>query len=276
MITVKLNGGLGNQMFQYACARAVAHRLDTSVVVDISSFELSLQTKRRYALSEFYCGQQVVIYKNSWLEKVRSMLHKQGIFSEKKYTYNHAITRVSDNTTLNGYWQSPKYFEHIREIIVHDFTPKKTPKLPPNILKLVRTKETVAIHVRRGDYITNQQAVKILGVQPISYYQNALKILNQQHQKCHYIVVSDDINWCRQHLKQLLDPSKVNYFSKDELTDMFLMTQTTHNIIANSSYSWWAAYLNQNNDKAVIAPKKWFKDKSYSTKDLFPNNWILV
>jgi len=270
MIITKLNGGLGNQLFQYAAGRALSDRLSTSLYPDTDDFALNFQTKRHYRLSSF---------KIKSAGFPASFVAKLPIFSsvkEQSFTFTHQLDKAKNFCRLTGYWQSPKYFSSIRADLLKEIVPKRTIVYPTKLSNMLKAGGTVAIHVRRGDYTKDPAAIRLLGALSIAYYRKAVKRLSLQVKINHFIVISDDLPWCRINLKSLVPAKQTTYFSQGVIDDLMLMTKASHNIIANSSYSWWGAWLNQNPEQIVIAPKNWFKPGTLSAKDLIPKTWIQV
>lgn len=274
MILVGINGGLGNQMFQYALGRKLAIKNRTKLVLDISIFnEKMSQTKRTLMLNKYRINAKYLDTTLSVFGKIKKYLSYKltNIYREPHYHYDPKALQARDNTRLIGYWQSYKYFDDIRNILIQEFKPIANPSYEQELIQFLKNDNTVSIHVRRGDYIFNKEAKEILGALPLKYYENAIKYLENIVKNPRYIVFSDDIAWCKRNLGKLL-PKTTIYYHQDEISDLDIMTKTRHNIIANSSYSWWGAYLGEK--KLVIAPKTWFKTTSMSSQDLIPPEWI--
>ncbi|HRG37135.1 MAG TPA: alpha-1,2-fucosyltransferase [Bacteroidia bacterium] len=185
------------------------------------------------------------------------------------------------DVNLEGYFQSEKYFEHCKKLVLAqlelDYKHQNTvnelySKINPNNL------ETVAIHVRRGDYVTNPGTNEYHGVLPLSYYEHAIEVASSSRKLLNqplFVVFSDDIDWCKENIKSEL--LNIHFMEQNgSVIDLFLMSKCDHQIIANSSYSWWSAYINSNPDKIVIAPEYWFKGGPKNTDDLIPKNWIRI
>jgi len=161
------------------------------------------------------------------------------------------------NLNIKGFFQSERYFEDQTDIIHHLLTPKIGYGIKYNF---------TSIHVRRGDYLKLTQEYEQLDM---SYYKRAMEIIKSKN----YIIFSDDIEWCKQNLKG----HNIHYANGSAIEDLALMASCEHNIIANSSFSWWGAYLNKNPSKIVVAPSKWFGPKlPHNTKDLIPHGWIKI
>lgn len=292
MIVIKLQGGLGNQLFQYATARTLAHHHSTSVAFDLRSLqgtpEASNITPRSYELSAFgidpvqpplldslrYGLTAVALPKPLGL-LVRRWKHVTE-YREKAMGYDADILKkTSANTYLIGYFQSERYFENIRDILRNElsFINASNRKILPD------SPTTVSLHIRRGDYVTNPKTRQVHGLCSLDYYQKAAAYLADRLGDIHLVVFSDDLAWAREHL---LLPYPITFVDGHEgqssYKDMQLMSRCHHHITANSSFSWWGAWLNPSPDKIVVAPSRWLaheKDPSESA-DRIPTGWIRI
>lgn len=290
MVVTRLIGGLGNQMFQYAAARALSIKLDTELRLDISSFA-NYQLHQGFELQRIFdCSSEIASKKNicsilGWqsLPIVKRFLLRPNMADfrckkfivEPHFQYWSGINNVEKNSYLDGYWQSEKYFIDAENQIRKDFA-FKLPMQSENIelAKKISQVEAVSLHVRRGDYASNPQNVTTHGLCSIEYYQTAIAHIAEQVKIPHFFVFSDDIAWVKSHLKFDFPHQYVDHNQgKESYNDMRLMSLCKHNIIANSSFSWWGAWLNSNAEKIVIAPKQWFANKTI-TQDLIPENWV--
>jgi hypothetical protein len=274
MITTKIIGGLGNQMFQYAIARALAEKNKDIVLLDISSFET--YKLHKYCLPFFNITGKPVPKKGFSRigARLRSFFNS-NIIVEKSFTFEPNILKLRGSVYLDGYWQTEKYFKDISDIIRQEFTLKTEFSIEEKeITKQIKNTNAVSLHIRRGDYVTSKVANDVLGVCPMDYYQKAMKIVSDKFINPTFFVFSDDIEWAKENLnfgyKMVFVEGNKNY------EDMRLMNLCKHNIIANSSFSWWGAWLNNNPGKIVIAPKKWFNDVTYDIKDLIPESWMQI
>lgn len=278
MIIVKLFGGLGNQMFQYACGRAMSLRTGKKLILDISQY-IDYRGERSYSLKNFNIKAQIL----KSLEERNVLIKEIGndrlrLLKETQFQFDSSIIQIKDSVVLAGYWQSEKYFDDKRANILDDFTPAVN-SISQEGLELaseIRSCNSVSLHVRRGDYLAEGNFQKH-GVLPIEYYEKAINMFNDYYKNVKYYIFSDDINWCKRvfdgHLNmQVVETSN----SALPHEDLWLMSQCKHNIIANSTYSWWGAWLNSNIDKQIIAPKKWFANSSCNEEDLIPNKWIKI
>lgn len=276
MIVIKISDGFGNQLFMYACGYAVAKRLSVKLALDITY--LSTNNLRDYELDKL----NIVYEKLYTVDKIqyplniaiRKILHlilrlKLNFFKERiAYKFDKKILNTSHNSYLFGYWQTEKYFKEYREDILKMFTPRyELSQTCSSFIQKVKSCNSVAVHVRRGDYVK-------LGIcLDLSYYKNAFSVLNEKFKNLTYFVFSDNVDFAKQMFKDIdgIFEYVENSLSNSTLDDFFIMKECKHIIMANSSYSWWAAWLNDNPDKIVIYPK----DDKIST-DFYPQEWIMI
>jgi hypothetical protein len=272
MIITKLYGGLGNQMFQYAAGISLADRLATKVIADTVWYadqeQLGVRATRQFELDIF--GVKPNNY--NVVDKLRLKIEPLKYFKEppnKAMTFLQAIKNLNGNILLDGYWQSEKYFKNAEAKVfkTFSFSPSESSQA---LFNKITGSESISIHVRRGDYVNDPLTKKTYNNLAGSYYKQAIKIVTDVVRKPKFFVFSDDINWCKQNLK--ID-SVIYVEGNKSFEDMMLMSACKHNIIANSSFSWWGAWLNQNPGKIVVAPRRWFNDKTLDTKDLIPSAW---
>lgn len=276
MIEITLKGGLGNQLFQYALGRHLSIINNTGLTLDISN--LLADPMRNYRLDAFNLPNNIFIKKNGFLNKFISerILGRKKIISENGFDFNARILDCRDQTKLDGYWQTENYFKGIESVIRSDLTLKEA--LPSNLLALkeqIESSNSVSLHVRRGDYASNPATNAYHGLCPIEWYENSAMVMGEMVGKAHFYIFSDDELWAKANIKF---NAPITYIPKgrdgEEAFDLTLMSYCKNNIIANSSFSWWGAWLNKNQSKKVIAPKKWFLGASHETKDLIPKGWI--
>jgi len=278
MITVELDGGLGNQMFQYAAAKSLAYKKNTDLALNVQVFDKC--ELRQLEINRYDINANIVKNKN-FLRKVMKRLNLDAFTSsyyvEKSIRYRD-ISDLSDDVYLKGYFQSEKYFLEIRSALIKDFTitgqlSNYTKKISKKILG---GNSTASIHIRRGDYVFDEAINNIHGTCDISYYEKAISLLNSEYENIEYFIFSDDIAWAK---KNLALPNSTYIDSEEKRMpheDILLMSQCHHNVIANSSFSWWGAWLNDNNNKIVIAPKEWFKstELTKNSGDIVCSDWI--
>ena len=290
MIFVSLQGGLGNQLFQYAAAKALAERKRERVYLDTGKLveNISGVTQRKYQLGAFNISGKIATEKQ--LEKVRQTsitrkLHnkvlpyyKKKIYIEPFFQFDKNFFKASSPVLLQGYWQSEKYFKHISGSIRHSL--KVTAPLSAATRQMaakIKSSNAVSIHIRRGDYVNDPETQKVHGSCGIDYYKKAISIIAEKFSSIHLFVFSDDINWAKENLPAGFPVEFADHTDADHAyEDLYLMSLCNHNIIANSSFSWWGAWLNNHAGKMVITPAKWFNEKEADTKDLFPEGWIVI
>lgn len=291
MIIARLNGGLGNQMFQYANGKARALSVDSHLLLDISEFE-TYRLHQGYELSKVFVGpfavankKQIKALKGSSLlgkmplfnSKLSKLFIKKSLIQEPHFQYWSGITNVPDSSYLSGYWQSEKYFQNFQEQIAADFK-FATPLQGMNEMLAAAIQEdgqtSISLHIRRGDYVTNPKTQTYHGVCSLEYYQKAITYFTERLEKVHFFIFSDDPEWVIQNLIMDHPHTFVSHNTgENSYNDMRLMSLCQHHIIANSSFSWWGAWLNPSKEKIVIAPKKWFH-KNLNSADLIPHSWI--
>jgi len=292
MIITKLIGGLGNQMFQYAAGRRVAITNKTELKLDVSGYNQQVGiTPRKYMLDIFNIRasiatrQEIQFFTNQSKNRIQRNFHRikltvlqRQYILQKSTHFTYDFLTIPDNSYLDGYWGSEKYFLDIGDIIRNDFTLKKNPdKVNSELIRYIKNCNSVSIHVRRNDYVKNQKTHDFHGVCGIRYYRKAVSVIMKKVRDPTFFIFSDDPDWCKAHLRFNYPTTHVtNNLGKNDCEDMRLMSECKHNIIANSSFSWWGAWLNNNPDKIVIAPKKWFRDSSIYTQDIIPDTWILL
>ncbi len=280
MIITKLAGGLGNQLFQYAIGRSQSERLGVPLKLDIEHHVKD--TKREYGLKYFNISAQIATP-----DEIRKLKHDgffdtivQRLFGEKQtsvcleYDYKKfhpsALT-IPDNTYLAGFWQKEKYFENIQEILLKELTLKDPlPSETSALVEQIKHTNSVSIHIRRGDYTLPKYAKIFYQCTP-EYFYSAINTIKEKVANPHFFIFSNDIEWT----KTLDFPKETTYITPGHPhDDLILMSMCKHNIIANSSFSWWGAWLNQNPEKIVIAPKHWFTEDS--PEDSVPKDWIQI
>jgi len=291
MIVVKLIGGLGNQMFQYAAGRSLALFHRTELLLDTSSLKGDsggAYTARNYELVDFKIDaeiadkKEVVLFNfesSKIITKFKSLFprfFKKIHFNESQSFFHKQFFKLPKSTYLDGYWQNERYFSSIRGILINEFDIKEKSPAYKTVLAQITSCNATSVHVRHGDYVTLTSANTLHGVLPLAYYSSAVEHFTKLDKNAVFFVFSDDLNWCREHfvfIKNLnfVDGSKLGLSSKEEL---LLMSHCGHNIIANSSFSWWAAWLNTNAGKNVVAPQNWFNSGQKQPEELIPKDWI--
>ncbi len=292
MILVKLRDGLSNQMFQYAAARRLAAVHGTSVRIDTSWYDNipAGVTQRSYELDKLrITGTQASRWETIGTDGVRhSPLYEVPValfrkirpryrfVGERHFHFDSQILDLSDNVCLFGYWVSEKYFLDADEIVRREYMLRSLPSAEnERWLGRLRESESVALHVRRGDYVSNPANSEAQGTCDPDYYRRCIASMRRRLHDPVFFVFSDDLNWARDNLPLSGDTDYVDHNSgKQSCEDLRLMSSAQHNIIANSGFSWWGAWLNSNKGKVVIGPRRWMKDPTYQTHDVLPADWI--
>lgn len=283
MIIIKIMGGLGNQMFQYAYAKALHVKgydvkLDHSFIqkqpvhngFGLKHYRIDLDTASNDNLKNFYS--------NGFLYKFLNRFNfaRSHYLKEKTLPFSPALATPKENVYVEGYFQTERYFESIRTVLLEQFQPAEPFSAYIQTIKnsIENMPFTISLHVRRGDYL-NAAALSYHGLCTLQYYQKAMQYFKSNYQNITYVVFSDDIAWVQENMS--IDNA---IYIRDEgqgpHEDIYLMSLCQHNIIANSSFSWWGAWLNQNPNKIVIAPKQWFADAKMQAQsdDIVPKCWI--
>ena len=290
MIITQLIGGLGNQMFQYAAGRALSLRNHSTLALDISGFE-------KYELHQGFELQRVFSHTFEIASKadvrkvlgwqfpviIRRIVSRRPFASfcrerfvvEPHFYYWPGINKLAKDCYLSGYWQSEKYFSDVASQIRADFT-FQLPLENKNaeLAKQINQVSAVSLHVRRGDYANNPKTTATHGLCSLDYYRAAIRHVSDRIEQPYFFIFSDDIGWVKDNLKMDFPCQYVDHNQGAEsYNDMRLMSMCKHHIIANSSFSWWGAWLNPNVEKTVIAPKLWFANAT-NTQDLIPQSWV--
>jgi hypothetical protein len=214
---------------------------------------------------------------NLFADPILKKINRQVTFTDTD-SLEKLIKSNASKIILNGYFQKETYFNNYAHEIHKAFVFKKElTGVNVSIKNDILNSNSVSLHVRRGDYVTSEKTGIYHGVCSLEYYTSAIQTLTKLYNDLHFFVFSDDIEWCKTHLNI---PGEVFFVSNNNgpnsYLDMELMSLCNHNIIANSSFSWWGAWLNNSKNKVVIAPKKWFADSSINTDNLYPKNWLVI
>lgn len=289
MIVVQLIGGLGNQMFQYALGRSLALKKGTPLKLDVSWFT-EIENENTQRVYELDCYPIRAGLTDASKLRVLEPEQEKGkgsprrrLFGKSSLTiqreagpgFNAEILSLPDNIYFVGYWQNEKYFKAIRPILLKEFIPKRLSEYTKRTVKIIQGRPSVSLHIRRGDYADDPKTNEFHGLTPITYYTKALGYIQKKQPGLQLFIFSDDIKWCQNNLPFSKEATFVSGNPADRgYEDMYLMSLCDHNIIANSSFSWWGAWLNQNPQKMIVAPKTWFQDKSANSKmEIVPENW---
>lgn len=275
-LEIKFRGGLGNQLFQYATGRSLCIKNKIHYLLLNTESYSNESPRRDFGLTHFKIkgiilknnGVKKVFRKHTKLNSIATAFYLHKNIEEENFYLHQLETRTGFLTSINGYWQSAHYFDTIRELLLKEFTPLHLPPLPNWLNK----NNTVAVHVRRTDYLIDER----YGVLDTKYYNKAIDLLKERSADSTFIFFSDDIAWCKRTFNNpefiFCEDAKWNKY----YLQLYLISKCTHQIIANSSFSWWGAWLNINPDKIVIRPTMPFKEKSLLYQSHYPQEWIAI
>lgn len=290
MLIVNIIGGLGNQMFQYAAARALALEKGTSCSLDVSDFA-NYKLHQGFELQRvFGCSlpsassaevwailgwQSSPLMRRLLAKPAMSAFRRRGLVIEPHFNYWQGLKEVPEDSYLIGYWQSERYFRDVAQTIRDDFTFRNPMSaLNAGLAEQIRQVNAVSLHVRRGDYVKNPKTTATHGLCSLEYYRSAIRHVAERVERPNFFVFSDDAPWVRENLATNHPCVYVDHNQgAQSYNDMRLMSMCKHHIIANSSFSWWGAWLNPSDAKIVVAPKQWFANGN-DASDLIPPEWI--
>jgi hypothetical protein len=290
MIIMQLVGGLGNQLFQYALGRTLSISHNVPLGLDCSAYEAD--TLRTYRLGYFDIKAREIDHesldcllrrgaKGKWacilsllLKRLPISQHRE--FYEQQHNFDPRVFNMGGNLYLRGYWQTEKYFRGIASILREEIIVKSPPNAENRaVSEQINQTNSVSLHVRRGDYVANPHTQSYHGVCSLEYYQAAIETLLNHIHNPHFFIFSDDMQWVSKYL-HLTHPTTyvAHNGAAEDYEDLRLMSQCKYHIIANSSFSWWGAWLSTWPDKMVIAPNRWFENSTRNTQDVLPKSWI--
>jgi Glycosyl transferase family 11. len=290
MIITKIHGGLGNQLFQYAVGRQLAENQRSDLKLDLSHYKNPSKgtSPRTFKLDVFRIKANIVspgdednVLGFPYLRPLKRRLKKMGLdvfrwnyLRETTFGFHPQILSFQKQAVLDGYWQSERYFPTIRSLLLDELVLKD--KFVSNrflsLKQEISAVESVAVHIRRGDYVHKKNVNQEFGVCSLEYYKKAIQLIKTSKQKPVFYIFSDDLAWCRENLP---DADSLHFVSGfKDYQDLMLISSCCHQIVANSSFSWWGAWLNPNSHKIVIAPKTWFASPELDTTDIVPETWL--
>lgn len=292
MIIVRLNGGLGNQMFQYAIGRAISLRHGTTLRFDLQA--ITADAKRAYGLPAWCIAGKPASRMDELRMRVLNRAsrkfcpsapyYRHPVIIERDFPFDSNLLEAPRDCWLFGYWQSEKYFDAVADKIRADFTPAN--EIGKNSLETEREilasgNRSVFLHIRRGDYVRESHTLQAHGSCSLEYYVRAANLIAQQVCDPCFFVFSDEPEWVRDNLRLPYrttvifhnKPSDVLHLGSEH-EDLWLMSRCRHAVLANSSFSWWGAWLNSERGGIVIAPHRWFGTLEHDTRDLIPAGWI--
>lgn len=285
MIITKLNGGLGNQLFQYSFGRYLSEKNKDILKLDIQGLEKTTKdTQRKFLLNKFNISSSIgepteikkMKYPFGFLSKIKRGLDVK-IFRKFYINFEPKLLTLKGDVYLAGFFQSENYFKEIESIIRKEFTLKDplSPSAQTYADQITQIQDAISIHIRRGDYVSNSSANKYFGTCDLTYYERAISKIKESITSPNFFIFSDDIEWVKEHLK-IEGAVYVSNPNLSEYEELILMSYCAHNIIANSTFSWWGAWLNQNPNKIVIAPQKWLNTDISKQPDIVPSTWIKI
>ena len=291
-VIVRLRGGLGNQLFQYAAGMSLAIHHGTDLKLDKSFLDTTKRPFWPYFLDRFDIHERFatkeeiakipgardsVLATKFWafVGRYDQSYYFYPTFVERSFSFDPNFFWTNKDVYLIGYWQSEKYFVSIADALRKEVTLKEPmPTASESMAEKIVQTESVSIHVRRGDYANHARTNRQHGLCSLDYYKRCVKSISERIHEPHFFVFSDEPDWVMKNLRTGAPTSFVIGNRAHE--DLMLMSKCKHNIIANSSFSWWGAWLNPNKEKIVLAPGRWFAKPSIDTKDLLPESWTKV
>lgn len=285
IVVVKFQGGLGNQMFQYSLYKKLEH-LGRNVIADISWYET---WNKKFELLDVFPNVSIRIDEDANLTDTYKMAQKQRSIFEKIIhkafpNFQYRLNEKQDGTyqkevlsykrgILDGYWQTAEYWKDIEEQVVSDFEFNAFNQ-SKELSKIMKCYDVVSVHIRRGDYLLPENQELFGEICTEDYYEKAMRYMREKVPNVRFLFFTNDPDWVKEKFK-ISDGYFINDYYGEEVSDcydMFMMSQCKHHIIANSTFSWWGAYLGNNKDKIVIAPSKWMNNRE--TKDIYQPEWL--
>lgn len=294
MIIVKIKAGLGNQLFQYATARAMGLRSGEEVKMDITDSLTRDDHDRVFGLQNFNIQLPVataeeiqrILSRRKWLrKKSRYFQNKTGIALHRTWwnqtyvyqtSYDKAIMKPAKRDIyIDGFWQNEDFFKEYRPLLLQELSVKNKPDaINQSVIDKMRSVNAVSLHVRRGDNL-RPAAMTVYCMPDEEYYTSAISYIAGKMKDPHFFVFSDDIEWAKENMKTGFPTDFMDHNNDAKnYEDLRLMNNCRHHIIANSTFSWWGAWLNPSNDKIVISPRHWFNLAKFNRAKIIPSNWI--
>ncbi len=288
-------GGLGNQMFQYAYAKSLLH-LGYNVKIDINSFyegqpkKSKKLAKRKYQLNFYNITIPIAtetdiheFYKKFFfhklLKKRKYRVYPKDSFIEKTLSFDKQFMHPPQHSYIIGYFQNENYFKQIKSVILNNFSIKgKLSHYSKTVeQQIIQSPTSCSLHIRRGDFLTAKSSdIRYHELCSLDYYYKAIDIIKNKNGNTKFFIFSDDLDWVKRNLKIANSIFVSSNYERIPHEDIFLMSQCNHNIIANSSFSWWGGYLNKYQNKIVIAPENWLtnKEENAQIKNIICSNWL--
>jgi len=290
MVIVRLEGGLGNQLFQYAAGRRLALKTGTSLKLDCGLYAAG--SRRPYGLDTLSIRAETATpaevrsfrgWKGSIPDRLLTRITRRPSWLAPRTFYREASFRF-DPTALTlrppvylwGYWQSQRYFEDVAEQVRSELVPREVRPGVASLRSRMEERNSASVHVRRGDYVHSSSASRTHGTCGPEYYARALDQVLRRQPGVEFYVFSDDPAWAREHVALPGQATHVSTLGFAPYEELFLMSSCHHHIIANSTFSWWGAWLNPSREKVVIAPERWFSSSAIDASDVVPSAWSRV
>lgn len=288
-VIARIEGGLGNQLFQYAAARSLADRLGCDLALDLRGldkngdrpFQLDLYRIRAFVADSNQLQGLPDPRASRWgrvrqgLSQIAPSLFPFPVFWPRSFAFDQTFNQIIHPRYLVGYWQSEKYFAWNRTRLLEDIQLVTQLSIDTPILAEIRSTRSVALHIRRGDYVSNVSAAQFHGLCDLAYYKTAIDNLKARFSDINVFVFSDEPEWAQTNLRLDVPIRFVDANATDKgHIDLELMRECRYHVIANSSFSWWGAWLSRSDAPMVCAPKRWFTDTSTDTSDVIPARWI--
>jgi len=291
---MRLTGGLGNQLFQYALGRRIAIDRNQKLFLDVSLFPgmktrsykldgynicADIISKEKIGKFTYHVDHNLVFLGFRFVQRFIPY-YRRRIFSEQSFQFDPNVFRIGKSAYIKGSFQSEKYFFTIKDLLMTEFTPRfQIDEKYLQYSEKILASNSISLHVRRGDYVSNPRIHEKHGVCPISYYKRAVDLIQSNLLDARFYIFSDDIEWAKANLDFIRGKTFIDHrenSNHSDIQELWLMSLCKNHIIANSSYSWWGAWLAKNNKKIVIATQKWFLNSPHNTKDLLPEDWIKI
>jgi hypothetical protein len=282
VVVTRLEGGLGHQLFQYAAGRRLALARGVPLLIDrlvvggdsrpdaLDPFDIHARAAPATARAAFDA--------HTLTQRLIRRMRGRRLVRERSPRFDPAILDLPGNAYLDGQWQSEQYFADVADTIRADLTWQAAPgSWSTELVARIESGNAVSVHVRRGDRVSDSRSAALHGTCPVAYYRRAWRLIRERVQDPWFVVFSDDPAWARAELT-FLDPVK---FASDpghrpDHHDLWLMTRCRHHVIANSTFSWWGAWLSGGDDQIVVAPDRWFADPASDGRDVVPPAWARV
>jgi hypothetical protein len=281
--TVAIYSGLGNQLFQYAAGRSLAKRTGTRLRFDLSF--ISHEPDRPYVLGDFHIRAEVFDGERRDLTFMDDR-EAEAAYARERWGATVVRDRAADrgpqaalaaqaNSFLDGYWQDERCFEDCARLIRRELRPRRTDAIRAGARLIASAPRSVAVHVRRGDLARDPGSQATFGTLPTDYYRRATALVLEHSPNAEFFVFSDDPEWCAQEL-ELAGPTHIVSGENAPFEDLSLMAKCDDAVVANSTFSWWGAWLGESEGSIVVAPEVPFKAARLNDRAFYPARWLRV